>query len=671
MLDKDTVRAANLVEVVIPAELGVAPRTSGRELLVTCPWHDDGSPSLRINPQKQVWRCDPCDVGGDVFAFVQKFHGLDFPAALRRLAAGASAPESTRQRQIVATYDYHDECGRLLFQAVRFEPKDFRQRRPDGKGGWTWNVNGTRRVPYRLNRLQGREAIVIVEGEKDVDALLAHGIPATTNPGGAGKWTPAYSALLRTAGAKRVAIIPDNDDPGRAHAESVAAMCSEAGLTTRIVKLPDVPPKGDVSDFLERHTREELLEVMKATPPWKPSESQTQTVQPGPVLVCLADVQPQDIEWVWENRIARGWFGTLVGDPGVGKSTMTIDIAARITRGAEWPDGGRAPAGNVILLACEDALAVTVRPRLDRQGGDASRVTVLKAVRGDDGTERDFSIDRDLPHLAVAIKALQPILVVIDPLSAYFGTEHDSYKDTEVRAVLKPLARLAEDTGTAILGLMHMNKSTNQKALYRGLGGIGFIGASRISLAAGKDPNADRCFLMAHKQNDCPASATLAYQITSERRLVWESAAITGVNVDHVLSGGAALPDEDREDAAAFLRELLADGPMAQTEIEREGKGHGFSISQLRRAKRVAGVESEKSGFRGGVWLWRLEVPKVTEEPPKMTFPRESVIFGENQPVTPLDSTGFPKMTAVSPSPSPSTPVPEPVGVGADGWSEV
>src|SRR5262249_7601016 len=153
---------------------------------------------------------------------------------------------------------------------VRFVPKDFRQRRPDGNGGWLWTMKGIRRVLYRLDRLRGREAVVIVEGERDVDRLWADGIPATCNPGGAGKWLPEYPAMLKAAGAQRVVVIPDNDAPGRDHAVVVAKACHEAGLHTRGLDLPDVPVKGDVSDYLSSHSKDDLLKLLKAAPAFEP-----------------------------------------------------------------------------------------------------------------------------------------------------------------------------------------------------------------------------------------------------------------------------------------------------------------------------------------------------------------------------------------------------------------
>ena len=325
-LDKEAVRAANPIERVIPDLLGEHPKAVGGELKVRCCFHDDEHPSLRLNPTKQVWCCDVCNIGGDVFDFVMQREGLTFPDALTFLADGGGIPSAisshgrhgrgngnghaggdaknvlaaagmtfadlhdapakrSRAKRIAATYDYKDEHDTLLFQVVRYDkPKNFRQRRPDGKGGWTWNVNGVRHVIYQLPDVRRQLAdptvrrehglpdhVFIVAGEKDTDRLMTRGLIATTNAGGEGKgkWRAEHAQQVKEAGATRVVILPDNDETGRAHAEAVARSCHAAGLTVTVVALPHVPEKGDVSDFLDRRVPDplkELLELVAAAP---------------------------------------------------------------------------------------------------------------------------------------------------------------------------------------------------------------------------------------------------------------------------------------------------------------------------------------------------------------------------------------------------------------------
>jgi hypothetical protein len=167
-------------------------------------------------------------------------------------------------RREVAAYDYRDDNGVLLFQVVRFEPKDFAQRRPDGNGGWVWNLKGVRRALYRLPELLAADPaawVVVVEGEKDADRLAAAGLIATSNPGGAGKWSSVYSGPFHN---KRVVVLRDNDPAGAKHRDDVTHDLLGKAAEVRIVELPGLPPKGDISDWLDDgHTVAELLSLVE------------------------------------------------------------------------------------------------------------------------------------------------------------------------------------------------------------------------------------------------------------------------------------------------------------------------------------------------------------------------------------------------------------------------
>ena len=195
---------------------GSNPRQRGDQWEACCPVHDDKKPSLGVA------------TGWDGQALVKCQAGCrteDVLAALKLTMADLfeERPKEDRPR-IVATYDYTDEAGELLFQVVRYEDKDFRQRTPDGRGGWIWKVGGVRRVLYRLPEIlaavEARRTIFVVEGEKDADALVRVGEFATCSPGGAGNWRPEYAEVFAGPGGTRVAevvVVPDRDLPGYRH----------------------------------------------------------------------------------------------------------------------------------------------------------------------------------------------------------------------------------------------------------------------------------------------------------------------------------------------------------------------------------------------------------------------------------------------------------------------
>src|SRR5579862_146266 len=279
---------------------GSRPKRQGSAVTALCPAHDDTTPSLSVNAKEDgtvLLRCQAGCATADVLTAL----GLDWSDLF------ASPPERQDRREILDTYDYVDEAGALLFQVVRYMPKKFVQRRPDGAGGWEWSLNGVRRVPFHLPDLtaaiEAGRVVFVTEGEKDVERLRSQGIPATCNAGGAGKWAADWGKRYFT-GAK-VAILPDNDEPGRRHAEDVAQSLYGSAAEIRVVELPGLPEKGDVSDWLNAgHTLDELRELVKATAAWLPDERASNAqaeYETGPRLVgVLASmITPSRPEWEW------------------------------------------------------------------------------------------------------------------------------------------------------------------------------------------------------------------------------------------------------------------------------------------------------------------------------------------------------------------------------------
>ena len=251
-----------------------AKKVGKNEYAVLCPFHNDTKPSLNFNNQTGEYYCHGCEEGGDFINFYAKFKGLnakrDFKKILANIASEFGiAPEKP---QIVATYDYCDEKGELLYQVCRLEPKNFRIRKPSKNGGWEWNLNGTRRVLYRLPEILKAQDVIIVEGEKDADNLAALGFCSTTCPLGAGKWQQEYSEYLR---GKDVILLPDNDEPGRKHMEQVGNSLNGFAKTIKWLELPDLPEKGDVTDFIfqcatKEEATEQLLIMLESAPLYEP-----------------------------------------------------------------------------------------------------------------------------------------------------------------------------------------------------------------------------------------------------------------------------------------------------------------------------------------------------------------------------------------------------------------
>jgi hypothetical protein len=314
-----------------------------------CPAHDDAKESLSLTAGE----------GGKVL--VKCHAGCAQEAVIDELKARGLWPEREAKKprgEIDKRYEYRDAKGKLLFEVVRLKPKDFRQRKPDGKDGWIWNIVGVIPVPYRLPEVIAAAEVFVVEGEKDADALAKRGVVATCNPGGAGKgkWKKSYSAWLE---GKRVVILPDNDDAGREHAEAVARSLSGVAASVRVVALPDLPPKGDVSDWLDRGGDVATLRALaEATPEWAPDADEV-IMEPG-ALIAIVDraeaalldsgiyqragelVRPVRLDKSIEEGGVRRAAGALVLVR-VGE-TWLVEAMARKRKWLKWTRNGWEPA---------------------------------------------------------------------------------------------------------------------------------------------------------------------------------------------------------------------------------------------------------------------------------------------------------------------------------------
>jgi hypothetical protein len=351
--------------------------------------------------------------------------------------------------------------------------------------------------------------------------------------------------------------------------------------------------------------------------------------------VLLSEVEPEHVKWLWTGHLAAGKITILDGDPGVGKSQMALDWAARSTRGARWPDGSLNPGGGVVVLAAEDGIADTVRPRFDAAGGDATRVRVIAMLSDDDGDERMPTIPDDLRAVEAAVADVHARLVIVDPLMAYLGRDTNSYRDQDIRRALTPLAALADRCGFAVLIVRHLTKAPGGTPLYRGGGSIGIIGAARIALLAGRDPHDDtRCVLVPLKSNLGPPPAGITYQIESSSngasRIVWGES--TGLRADEVLAQPSSGDERSALDEACdFLRDALANGAVAAKDLMGERRRQaGIAEVTLNRARRQLRVQSSPNAF-GGVRMLSLPVDSQSRSSnPSADHPGEMNKTGED-----------------------------------------
>lgn len=363
----------------------------------------------------------------------------------------------------------------------------------------------------------------------------------------------------------------------------------------------------------------ELITWARAdSPGWRPSRPATEAVRravatAGPVLVCMADVEPKQIDWMWLYRIPLGRITLFVGRPGEGKSIVTTDMAARVSTGFPWPDGSPCPEGSVIFICAEDDPADTIAPRLIAHGANMSRVHLLSMVRRvsaeGEVSETLFCLE-DVAALEAALQRLPDCkLIVVDPIGSFLGGSTDAHRDNEVRAVLAPVAKLAEKYGPAVLVVAHRRKAGGTNADDLALGSRAFTGLARVVWHLSRDRDQkDRRLFLPGKNNLAREGDGLAFTICGDPPAIkWEQGPVRQ-SADDALANDADKPGpepEARQEAERWLKDVLKDGPVLSAEVKKQATDAGISWRTTRRAADRLRVRREKCGFTKG-WQWRL-----------------------------------------------------------------
>lgn len=350
-------------------------------------------------------------------------------------------------------------------------------------------------------------------------------------------------------------------------------------------------------------------------PPTDPKASQVA----GLTYVRASDVEQKAIQWLWPNRVAVGKLTGIAGPPDQGKSQVTASIAAAVTTGGRFPDGGEAPLGEVIFLSAEDDPADTTAPRLEAAGADLTRVGFVNMLVSSKGGKRMFSFKDDLPRLRKLVESKpETKLIIVDPVSAYMGTgEVDTFKNSDVRGVLAPLGELATEFGVAVLFVTHFNKTGSGSAINRVTDSLAFTALSRSFWAVVPEVGADgdltgRKLMVRIKQNIAAPTAGLAYRIDgvtlpngiNTSRVAWDGT--VDMTADEVLSARPASEVSPKLHAARqFVINELAKGPMESELLKMAALNAGISEATFRRATADLQVKKTK---RGETWWSELEI---------------------------------------------------------------
>jgi len=345
-----------------------------------------------------------------------------------------------------------------------------------------------------------------------------------------------------------------------------------------------------------------------------------QVAPPGAILLEIESIEMESIQWLWKGWLAQGKFHLLAGAPGTGKTTIALAYAAAISAGDHWPDGTRAPIGNVLIWTSEDGIADTIKPRLVRMGAELTHIKVVHQQREADGKCRPFNPATDMPSLREAARSIHEgaALLIIDPIVAAIGSKANSHNNAETRNSLQPVVDFAEATGAAVVGITHFTKGTAGKdPTERVTGSLAFGAVARVVMLAAKNEyGAPPRILTRSKSNigrdggfgyDLVAAPLVEHQDIIATRVVWHGA-IDGSAKELLASaegkgGGGGEKASKFGQAKQFLAAALAKGERPQSEIEAEAEGVGISARTLIRAAKD-GVSKRKKG-RYGQWFWK------------------------------------------------------------------
>lgn len=317
----------------------------------------------------------------------------------------------------------------------------------------------------------------------------------------------------------------------------------------------------------------------------------------------LCDIDHKPIDWLWTDRVPVGMVTVLEGDPGLGKSTVAIDLAARVTRGQQMPGdkkGVRVPSG-VLIIGTEEDRAAVVRPRFEAAGGDLKRIKVSSL-------EHPPVFPRDLSWLEDELTDFDARLVILDSMFGVIQPGLNSNQDEDMRRMLQPLASLAAKAGVSILMIRHLNKGSSLNTGHRGMGSTAIGGVARSVLVLHPHPNDEnhRCLAVV-KSNNAPLKKTIDLVIERQEgsfpKIFWgDEVEISAHELNSLsVSGGSERP---RSTAGDFLKSYLREGPRWSKEILKEAETQGVCERTLRRASKELGVSKCKR--EEGKWYWAL-----------------------------------------------------------------
>ncbi|MBL7215217.1 MAG: AAA family ATPase [Phycisphaerae bacterium] len=353
----------------------------------------------------------------------------------------------------------------------------------------------------------------------------------------------------------------------------------------------------------------------------KPPESAA--IEGEIITIVLSDVEGKEIQWFWPNRIPSGMLSLLVGNPGVGKSFLTMYICSRVSTGEDWPDAENAmEPGSVLLFSDEESLEYAIKPRLDAHQADCRKIFAVPHIKKEDGNPDSFTIDEHIQLLREHLEKMPDCrLIIFDPITAYLGAVNAN-NNAEVRGALIGLQSLAQEKNVTILGINHFSKKAELDAIHRILGSTGFVAAARAVWAVIQESYRDDFegepgrLLIPVKSNYSIAPTALKFQIV-DSQIVFEDGQHQ-INIDALLQnakkkGGR---QSNKKDAiATWLKERVGDEPVLADDLQAEAEGKGFAWSYVQKVATEIGIVKTKSAGHDGKSVWNRADDNISNIP--------------------------------------------------------
>ena len=471
--------------------------------------------SKSIDLEKGTWYDHESNEGGGVAdlikletggAKIEAWMSENLGIQLTPRASKIEELKPIQARKVKAVYPYVNAYGEIVYEVIRFEPKDFRQRRLEN-GKHVWNLQGVTPLPYNLPAIleHPRKTIFLVEGEKDVEALKQMGLVASCNSGGAKKWTPELN--LHFAGRK-IIVLPDNDEAGHNHAKVIIEQLGNVAAEIRILELPNLKEKGDVSDWIAQGgTKDQLVTLAKSAPLAK--DWQAPVNPPRLKVLTLKEIAAlPPVTWLVNGLIPKQALAMVYGEPGGGKTFTALDIALTVAHGAQW-HGHDVAQGQVFYVAGEGVGGFRKRIGAWHQHHEREESAPFYLIPSGVNLLDDAEIQDLLQTIETMRNPDMPVaLVVFDTVArCMIGGDENSAQD--MGKAVKNMDLVREQIGCAVLPIHHSGKDSNRGAR----GSTALIGAVDVSVKVERD--ADRVLLTTEKQKDAEPLQPIQFKTIS------------------------------------------------------------------------------------------------------------------------------------------------------------